>query len=41
VARDLQERDLRVTVIDLSRNFGHHRAMMTGCLMLKSACVPD
>lgn len=30
VARGLQERDARVTVVDLSRNFGHHRAMMTG-----------
>lgn len=26
----LQNQDPRVTVIDLSRNFGHHRAMMTG-----------
>jgi putative glycosyltransferase len=26
----LHHRDLRVRVIDLSRNFGHHRAMMTG-----------
>jgi putative glycosyltransferase len=29
-ALHLQERDWRVRVIDLSRNFGHHRAMMTG-----------
>jgi putative glycosyltransferase len=26
----LHERDARVRVVDLSRNFGHHRAMMTG-----------
>ena len=26
----LHERDPRVRVIDLSRNFGHHKAMMTG-----------
>ena len=26
----LQEADPRIVVIDLSRNFGHHRAMMTG-----------
>lgn len=29
-ARRLVERDGRVRVVDLSRNFGHHRAMMTG-----------
>ena len=26
----LQQRDARVVVVDLSRNFGHHRALMTG-----------
>jgi putative glycosyltransferase len=26
----LSERDARVTVVELSRNFGHHKAMMTG-----------
>ncbi len=26
----LQQRDTRIVVIDLSRNFGHHKAMMTG-----------
>ena len=26
----LQSRDARVVVVDLSRNFGHHKAMMTG-----------
>jgi putative glycosyltransferase len=30
IALDIAEKDPRVTVIDLSRNFGHHRAMMTG-----------
>jgi len=30
VAVSLHEKDSRVTVVDLSRNFGHHRAMMTG-----------
>jgi putative glycosyltransferase len=29
-ARALARRDPRVTVVDLSRNFGHHKAMMTG-----------
>lgn len=29
-ALDLNERDSRVVVVDLSRNFGHHKAMMTG-----------
>ncbi len=30
VATDLAKRDSRITIIDLSRNFGHHKAMMTG-----------
>ena len=30
IAVDLQHKDAHVVVIDLSRNFGHHRAMMTG-----------
>ena len=30
VALGLREADNRVTVIDLSRNFGHHRALMVG-----------
>lgn len=29
-AISLQQKDQRVRVIDLSRNFGHHKAMMTG-----------
>jgi len=30
IAVELTERDSHVVVIDLSRNFGHHKAMMTG-----------
>jgi putative glycosyltransferase len=30
VALSLREQDPRLVVIDLSRNFGHHKAMMTG-----------
>ena len=30
VALDLHERDPHVRVVDLSRNFGHHKALMTG-----------
>ncbi len=30
LVRDLQKRDRNIVVIDLSRNFGHHKAMMTG-----------
>jgi putative glycosyltransferase len=30
VALELYERDPRVRVVDLSRNFGHHKAIMTG-----------
>ena len=30
VALSLMEKDARVRIIDLSRNFGHHKAMMTG-----------
>ena len=30
LALALHETDLRVTVVDLSRNFGHHKALMTG-----------
>ncbi|MBN8595694.1 MAG: glycosyltransferase family 2 protein [Anaerolineae bacterium] len=29
-ACELHNRDARVTVVDLSRNFGHHKAIMTG-----------
>src|SRR6266481_9971297 len=30
IAISIHRRDKRVRVIDLSRNFGHHKAMMTG-----------
>ena len=30
IALQLRERDPRVRVVDLSRNFGHHKALMTG-----------
>jgi putative glycosyltransferase len=30
VARGISERDAKVVVVDLSRNFGHHKAIMTG-----------
>ena len=30
IARSLFEQDPRVRIVDLSRNFGHHRAIMTG-----------
>ena len=32
VAIALYEKDARVSVVDLSRNFGHHKAMMTGLM---------
>ena len=35
VAVQLTQRDIHVVVVDLSRNFGHHKAMMTG---LSAAC---
>ncbi|HEY9868987.1 MAG TPA: glycosyltransferase family 2 protein [Candidatus Obscuribacterales bacterium] len=30
IARELHEKDARVVVLDLSRNFGHHKAALTG-----------
>lgn len=30
IAKSIYEKDKRVRIIDLSRNFGHHKAMMTG-----------
>jgi putative glycosyltransferase len=30
IALDLHHRDPRIKVVDLSRNFGHHKALMTG-----------
>jgi putative glycosyltransferase len=39
VALSLVERDARVKVIDLSRNFGHHKAMMTGLARARGELV--
>jgi putative glycosyltransferase len=39
IARMLLERDPRVRILDLSRNFGHHRAMMTGLAHAKGDLV--
>src|SRR5690606_24500041 len=39
LAVELTERDSHVMVVDLSRNFGHHKAMMTGLAYSKGAHV--
>ena len=39
IALDLQQQDKRVGVVDLSRNFGHHKAMMTGLLHARGELV--
>ncbi|MFN7976743.1 MAG: glycosyltransferase family 2 protein [Vicinamibacterales bacterium] len=39
VALALQAADARVRVVDLSRNFGHHKAMMTGLAHARGALV--
>jgi putative glycosyltransferase len=39
VALRLRERDARVRIIDLSRNFGHHRALMTGLTMARGELI--
>jgi putative glycosyltransferase len=39
IARDLLARDERIRIIDLSRNFGHHRAMMTGLARARGELV--
>lgn len=39
VAVDLFRRDPRVRVVDLSRNFGHHKAMMTGLMQARGRLV--
>lgn len=36
---DLHKKDFRVVVVDLSRNFGHHKAMMTGLSYAKGDYV--
>lgn len=38
-ARRVVEQDPRVVLVDLSRNFGHHRAMMTGLRLAKGNLV--
>lgn len=35
IAREICVADFKVSVVDLSRNFGHHRAMMTGLGLAK------
>jgi len=39
IAISLYEKDTRVKVIDLSRNFGHHKAIMTGLAHAKGELV--
>ena len=39
VALELREQDPRVVVVDLSRNFGHHKAMMTGLVHSRGELV--
>jgi len=39
IAISIYEKDKRVKVIDLSRNFGHHKAMMTGLKFAKGEKV--
>lgn len=39
VALHLHERDSRIAVVDLARNFGHHKAMMAGCMQARGEMV--
>lgn len=39
VALDLRRRDHHVRVVDLSRNFGHHKALMTGLAHARGAKI--
>src|SRR6185503_18857227 len=39
VALRLRERDPRVRIVDLSRNFGHYRALMTGLAHARGEAV--
>jgi putative glycosyltransferase len=39
VALRLRDRDPRVRIVDLSRNFGHHKAMMTGLARARGELV--
>src|SRR5215831_7826230 len=39
IALRLQRQDARIRIIDLSRNFGHHQAMMTGLMHARGEMV--
>ena len=39
IALSLHERDAHIRIVDLSRNFGHHKAMMTGLEHARGALV--
>ena len=39
IALELQKSDARIKVVDLSRNFGHHKAIMTGLGQAKGELV--
>ena len=39
MAKSLMEKDPRVRIVDLSRNFGHHRAILTGLAYAKGELV--
>ena len=39
LAVDIHRRDPRVRIVDLSRNFGHHKALMTGLVHARGALV--
>ena len=39
VAEGICQRDKRVTLIELSRNFGHHKAIMTGLQYAKGELI--
>lgn len=39
MAIDLQKRDSKITIINLSKNFGHHKAIMTGLMHCQGKLV--
>ena len=39
IALSLYRKDARVRIVDLSRNFGHHKAMMTGLIHARGDLV--
>jgi len=39
IALSLYRKDLRIRIVDLSRNFGHHKAMMTGLAQARGRLV--